>query len=151
MTCNTLPVPVAVGDEHISLNFSSGSYTYSLSNRHRGRASDKKSTWTVNTTIEVELFEESMQKSYININNQLSWNIHSTYIGHDKDGSNVKLARFDSRNATNNEWHGYPVDYSKDPNNRPSKKILNEWVKRSIITNSEMIKILRGKEVKALL
>ena len=90
-----------------------------------------------------------MQKSYIN--NRLSWNIHSTSIGHDKDGSNVKLARFDSRNATNNEWHGYPVDYSKDPNNRPSKKILNEWVKRSIITNSEMIKILRGKEVKALL
>ena len=149
MTCNTLPVPVAVGDEHIPLNFSSGSYTYSLSNRHRGRASDKKSTWTVNTTIEVELFEESMQKSYIN--NQLSWNIHSTYIGHDKDGSNVKLARFDSRNATNNEWHGYPVDYSKDPNNRPSKEILNEWVKRSIITNSEMIKILSGRKVKALL
>lgn len=149
MTCNTLPVPVAVGDEHISLNFSSGSYTYSLSNRHRGPASDKKSTWTVNTTIEVELFEESMQKSYIN--NQLSWNIHSTYIGHDKDGSNVKLARFDSRNATNNEWHGYPVNYSKDPNNRPSKDILIEWVNRSIITKSEKIKILCGKKVKALL
>ena len=147
MTCNTLPVPVAVGDEHISLKFSSGSYTYSLSNRHRGTKSNTKSTWTVN--IEVELFEESMKKSYIN--NQLSWNIHSTYIGYDKDGSNVKLARFDSRNATNNEWHGYPVDYSKDPNNRPSKDILIEWVKSSIITNSEKIKILRGKTVKALL
>lgn len=88
-------------------------------------------------------------------NHILTINYHGIFIVHIsdtiKDGSNVKLARFDSRNATNNEWHGYPVDYSKDPNNRPSKDILIEWVKSSIITNSEKIKILRGKTVKALL
>jgi hypothetical protein len=56
----------------------------------------------------------------------------------------LKIAKFKDSNSTR-EWHGYPADYCRRKQDRPSIRILMDWKDRGLISKTKMDKIKQYK------
>jgi hypothetical protein len=120
---------------------------YYISSAHRNLVTADKSKWTISVNKEVECFIEGQTSEWIEDN--FSWGLKFNgnaleEIGVNTQNQVLKIAKFiDSSN--NNIWHGYPADYIRKQQDRPSIAILSKWRERNIISKHHIVKIRQGK------
>jgi hypothetical protein len=122
--------------------------TYIFSDQHRNLQNRNKSEWKISQDEEFNSFILMCDENWI-FNEYKGWSLHRINSSNEKLGKNrsrewVKIAKFvDS--TKNSEWHGYPVDYRESIHDKPPTKILKEWVKKGIISKSQMGKIVDNR------
>ncbi|MGV6946000.1 hypothetical protein [Sphingobacterium kyonggiense] len=133
-------------DEEIDLtSFNCGKYI--ISSHHRRKNNPHKSVWTISFDDEVDCFVLSLTSKW-NLECE-AWGIKLNdngleTIGINADSEELKLAKFVD-GAKTNTWHGYPADYVKKSQDRPSTEILHNWVKEGYIAKHKMVKIRQGQ------
>lgn len=121
---------------------------YTISKKHRGH-NKKKSYWSIKMPREIALFRTALQNGYEDKTNNIAWNLNIVngeicIVGHTVDKKELKLAKFVDSNH-NEKWHGYPADYIKNSQDRPSAKVLELWNNAGIISTATMKKIKGGQ------
>jgi hypothetical protein len=122
--------------------------TYIISSAHRKVGNKNKSVWTLDFNGEVDCFTTAITKSWRN--GQYGWGfklgLNNVFeeVGRSADDKELKLAKFVDGNS-NNVWHGYPADYLKKSQDRPTTVILKNWVDSGFLTKSKMTKIRKGQ------
>ena len=123
------------------------SCNYIISSQHRRKGNPNKCIWTINHDEEVACFTETMISGWKSgteawglrvVNNILQ------VIGINNDTKELKLAKFVDGSETN-VWHGYPADYMRRAQDRPTTIILKAWVDTGFLTKSKMSKIRLGQ------
>lgn len=121
--------------------------SYIISSQHRKTGNVNKSLWSISNEEEVLCFVETIKQKWIDGAN--AWGVKVVNnalqkVGANNDGQTLKIARFvDSYSA--DVWHGYPADYIRKSNDRPTTNVLSDWVKKSYITKAKMAKIRQGQ------
>lgn len=118
---------------------------YIISSAHR-RSQPHKSRWIVSATKEVNCFIDSDVSGWTEVD--IAWGIileNNTLLslGRGVQNDMLKVAKFV---GINNVWHGYPADYLRNHQDRPSMKILQIWREKGIIEKHQVVKIRQGKE-----
>lgn len=121
---------------------------YTISKKHRGR-NKEKSYWSIKMPREIALFRSALQNGYEDKANNIAWNLNivngeNCIVGYTVDKRELKLAKFVDSNH-NEKWHGYPANYIKNSQDRPSAKILQLWCSIGIISTATMKKIKGGQ------
>ena len=120
---------------------------YIISSQHRRQGNPNKSIWTISFNEEVECFIQAINQEWKNgskawglqfINNALQ------SIGINNNRQELKLAIFVDGSKIN-VWHGYPADYLQNSHDRPTTRILKNWVDSGYITKAKMSKIRLGQ------
>jgi len=120
---------------------------YIISSQHRRTGNPNKSVWTITYDEEIECFIQSMNGKW-KLDTQ-AWGLKVVnnviqIIGLSPDNQELKLAKFVDGNNIN-VWHGYPADYMKKSQDRPTTNILQIWVRSGFITKAKMSKIRLGQ------
>lgn len=123
-------------------------FKYIISSKHREIKSPHKSYWTIEYSEELDCFVENYSKAYRESN--LTWGLilnesSLKVLGKNTFKEELKLAKFIDSSLTN-IWHGYPADYRRKNQDRPSSEILKKWVDAKIITKAKMLKIRQGQK-----
>jgi hypothetical protein len=118
---------------------------YIISKQHRFHRSGK-SIWTINEDEEISCFIQSMSSNW-KYNNK-AWGLYLSngtlsVLGKNDKNVYLKIAKFLDGSNTN-IWHGYPADYIRNTQDRPTTHILYLWVNLSCINKSDMLKIRKG-------
>lgn len=120
---------------------------YFFSPLHRPPVSPDKSKWEISLEQEINCFTSSHRLGWIELN--LVWGIIICNNKLEKIGTNghnesLKIAKYiDSSNSK--IWHGYPADYVRKAQDRPSTDVLLKWQKDKIIQKHQLLKIRQGK------
>lgn len=120
---------------------------YIFSAAHR-RTQKDKTKWTVSTHEELECFKNTQTNKYLD-GNTIAWGyIKNTTtlndLGINGHKENLKIAKFVDKNQLKT-WHGYPADFVRNPQDRPSMEILKNWRTSGIIEKHHISKIRQGK------
>lgn len=132
-------------DKEISLtDFPSSKYI--ISSQHRKTGNPNKSIWIISFNDEVECFLQTLEKNWKQHNE--GWGIKVLndalqVIGNSVSKDELKIAKFVDGSNTD-VWHGYPADYMRNSQDRPTTEILTVWVNSGYITKSKMSKIRKG-------
>ena len=65
------------------------------------------------------------------------------HLGINKYKEFLIVAKFVSSNG-DNVWHGYPADYVRNSQDRPSMGVLTDWRGKGIIEKHQVLKIRKG-------
>jgi len=121
---------------------------YTISKKHRGH-NKKKSYWSIKMPREIALFRSSLQNGYEDKANHTAWNLNIVngeirLVGYTVNKKELKIAKFVDSNH-NEKWHGYPANYIKNSQDRPSSKVLELWYNANVISAATMKKIKGGQ------
>jgi hypothetical protein len=119
---------------------------YYISSAHR-RNQKNKSRWPITRDNEVECFVSSHLNNWIEV--ICCWGLFPSgsnllELGQNSQKESLKIAKFVAKNNTN-VWHGYPADYYRNSQDRPSMFILENWRKLGHIEKHHITKIRQGK------
>ncbi len=118
-------------------------YNYYFHPQHRNNT-PKKSQWTCSLEHEITLFKKGVKYNWKKGDETLYSIInYESSIGKSNDNRELFFSKFVSKNRK--EWHGYPADYVKNVQDRPSKEILNSWLKKKLIKKIHIRKTLKGQ------
>lgn len=120
---------------------------------HRGIKNKKdKSKWNITINEEGYCFVSARRQNWID--GQDGWGLHlenntPKEVGTLADSSQQKnrtswIARFKDGTGTNN-WHGWPADTKLKTDDRPSERVLEDWIKKKYINKCKRRKINRGQ------
>ncbi len=109
-------------------------------NRHR-----EKSQWKITVHLEVTSFYRSYCSDWHD--NVIAWGLNMpanapAILGLSVERLPVLVAKF--RNS-GPYWSGYPVDYQKTPEDRPSPAVLRAWWQAGIIQKHEISRVRSGR------
>ena len=121
--------------------------SYIISSQHRKTGNFHKSIWLIPFTEEVECFTQTINENWKDGNK--AWGVKIIdaifqVLGKNNENEELKLAKFVDGNYSN-IWHGYPADYLRKAQDRPTTDILKVWVQKGFLTKSKMSKIRRGQ------
>lgn len=121
---------------------------YTISKKHRGHNKDK-SHWSIKMPREIALFRSALKEGYEDKADFTAWNLNIVngevcIIGFTVDEKELKIAKFVDSNH-NEQWHGYPANYIKNSQDRPSSKVLELWNNAGFISTATMKKIKGGQ------
>lgn len=145
-----LNVPITVSYDTVDNNGNDKvlSKVYQSNPKHRD-GSRNKSQWRITLQDEVMLFGWAFEnnsfdkKYYWGVIQQGDKCIELGFTTNRNIGS--RIARFEHGNPPE-IWHGYPVDYIRDPQNDcPGKRLLNNWRDWGIITKADIAKLISGR------
>ena len=91
----------------------------------------------------------SVKDGYEDKANYTAWNLNIVNeeictVGYTVDKKELKIAKFVDSNH-NEKWHGYPANYIKNSQDRPSAKVLELWNTAGYISTATMKKIKGGQ------
>ncbi|NID13362.1 hypothetical protein [Fibrivirga algicola] len=114
---------------------------------HRTVEPKIKSKWIISLEEEANCFVFGQNNKWVELN--CSWGLVVEKnllvdIGTNRFGEPLKIAKF-VNNPRNSEWHGYPADYVRNSQDRPSTPILLKWKEEKIIAKHQVVKIRQGK------
>ena len=120
---------------------------YYISSAHR-RVQRNKSRWTTTLEQEVECFVSSQINNWVE--EICSWGIVQNgnsllILGQNPQNESLKIAKFVAKN-NDNVWHGYPADFCRNIQDRPSITILQNWRTNGHIEKHHITKIRQGKQ-----
>lgn len=119
--------------------------SYRPNNRHRDRTPGK-SQWTIPEVDELACFTLATAQGWCLAD--VGWGLHCPntdpqYLGVAQDHhTEVFLAKFVNGAG---EWHGYPADHQRKPQDIPLESILNSWMTRQLLSPAKVRKIVRGQ------
>ncbi len=121
---------------------------YTISKKHRGH-NKKKSYWSIKLPREIALFRSALKDGYEDKANFTAWNLNIVnedvcLVGYTVEKKELKIAKFVDSNH-NEKWHGYPANYIKNSQDRPSSKVLELWNNAGFISTATMKKIKGGQ------
>ncbi|MBQ7269255.1 MAG: hypothetical protein IJS62_05300 [Bacteroidales bacterium] len=120
---------------------------YQINPKHRDR-SQNKSKWSIEKPEEVGVFGWALENNSQDGRYYWGVSLHQNMccvLGRTANSQNTKIARFEC-SAQPKIWHGYPVDYVKDPQHDcPNSTILRKWAKLNIITKPQIAKLIGGQ------
>lgn len=131
-------------DTEININHN---LIYIISSQHRNNTNNK-SKWSVSFSQEVACFRLAHLRNWcINFK---GWGIiiskgEIIVLGRNRFNERIKIAKFIDSN-TNNKWHGYPADYIRKVQDRPTLAVLLNWREKGYITKHQISKIRSGKK-----
>ncbi len=139
-----IPITVVVEGEEVPL------FSYKVRSVHRRKGNTNKCIWTISIEEEVECFKDSALKKWLE--NKEGWGLKFNatngdleQVGVSEINEELKIAKFVDSNSTT-EWHGYPADYCRRKQDRPSLKVLKDWWDNKIISKTQMSKIKQYKK-----
>lgn len=113
---------------------------------HRPRPTPTKSVWCISVIEEVHCFENAIDMAWLH--RATGWGLHLVRAVPIVLGQNVlyrvKVGKF-VYDASANQWHGYPADYLRKPQDRPPTDVLRMWLASSIIRKYEITRVRQGK------
>ncbi|MGN7811453.1 hypothetical protein [Flavobacterium sp. 22076] len=120
---------------------------YIFSSAHR-RTQKDKAKWIISTHEELACFKNAQINKYLE-NKGLAWGYLKTANNFTDLGINghkeiLKIAKFVDKNEVK-IWHGYPADFARNPQDRPSIDILRTWRTNQVIEKHQILKIRQGK------
>lgn len=120
---------------------------YIIKDYHRNGGNGRKSQWMIPEPAEVQCFERSHHSNWIN--NNMAWGLHPAapppqVLGRSPNGDDLKIARFRA-SANGTTWQGFPADYRRKTQDRPTITILHLWMRAGYIRKHEMSKVRSGK------
>lgn len=129
---------------------------YIFIEKHRSYKYKKASKWIITLANEFSMADQSINFNFveaINKNgstNYQSFNVIRTNnkiqnVGISKEGNVLIIGKF--VNTSPNLWHGYPADYLKNIQDKPSQKTLKSMLNKNMLDASEISKIARGKRI----
>jgi hypothetical protein len=138
------PIPITAGVEEEEVQL-----YYKVRSVHRRLGNTNKCRWTISIKEEVDCFKDSVFKKWLEKTEGWGLKINGEggleQVGLSDIEEVLKIAKFvDS--ASTNEWHGYPADYCRRNQDRPSLKVLTDWMDKEIITKTQMAKIKQYKK-----
>jgi hypothetical protein len=139
-----IPITVVVEGEEVQL------CSYKVRSVHRRHGNNNKCIWTISIEEEVKCFKDSACKNWLENKEGWGLKLNATNGGLEQVGLSeiqevLKIAKFVDSNLTK-EWHGYPADYCRRINDKPSLRVLNDWREKGIISKTQMGKITRGQK-----
>ena len=138
-----IPITVIVEGEEVQL------FSYKVRSVHRRHGNTNKCIWTISIEEEVDCFKDSAFKNWLE--NKEGWGLKINakggleQVGVSEINEGLKIAKFVDSNSTT-EWHGYPADYCRRNKDRPSLKVLKDWMDKKIISKTQMSKIKQYKK-----
>lgn len=121
---------------------------YIINPQHRLRKPREKSKWCISLDAEVELFVYT--KSHLWIDGFTGWGIYFEdnnvllQVGNNRFNEALYLSKFIDGNR-NSKWHGYPADFERNLQDRPSVRVLSLWRDAGKIKKHHISKIRAGK------
>lgn len=122
---------------------------YGIHLDHRNQT-PQKSQWTIDEPAEIDSFCLACQSGWL-VNTQ-GWGLHVAgagsgpdYLGLN-DAGNMQLfvARFVDGNS-NGQWHGYPMDHIRRPQDRPPDTVKDSWIAGGYLPAAKVRKIAKGQ------
>jgi len=115
---------------------------------HRDNTADK-SQWTISEQEERSSFSLMYASKWI-VENDKGWGLHIIDKTADYLGVGVNRARdlFIAKfvdGAHSNIWHGYPADYVANNQDKPDRRVLQEWGTVGYISFGKVRKVLKGQ------
>jgi hypothetical protein len=123
---------------------------YLVNPEHRNNNSCK-SQWIITQTEEIECFRMAYNEGWTN--QKEAWGLHYslnaiTYLGIAENRTiNLFVAKF-KNDVHHNNWHGYPADYQRKPQDIPDKEILTRWMINNVLSKAKIRKIMAGQPCK---
>src|SRR5262249_2377216 len=116
---------------------------YIIKADHRDGGNGYKSQWVIPEPSEVRCFEQSHQSKWID--NNTAWGLHlpappPQVLGRSVEGADLRIARFISA-ANGAIWHGFPADYRRKMQDRPTNTILVLWMRAGYIRKRDISKV----------
>lgn len=105
-----------------------------------------KSQWIISEQAECNAFTVSEQRDWLS--EFQGWGLHiprrrptplGTCVGRSRDSYIAKFVR----SERDGDWHGYPADYSRNHQDRPSEAVLSDWERSNIVSPAKIRKIGR--------
>jgi len=150
-TYNTKMSNILVGNSY-DINSTN---SYKIVSYHRGAPTKNKSVWIgkVNYHDEIECFILTLNKNWIikKGSKMIGWGLHLDHnqiiqlgIGTSPNKTPLYVAQF-KREIINNEWHGYPIDYT-NTNESPDHDVIEKWKNNEYISKRQENKMKRCLE-----
>jgi hypothetical protein len=121
---------------------------YKIRSVHRRRGNPEKCIWTITMEEEVDCFQDSANNKWLEDRKGWGLKVNSerrlSEIGISDQQEILKIAKFVDSSSTG-EWHGYPADYCRRNQDKPSTRVLMDWKKRGLISKTNINKIKQGK------
>jgi hypothetical protein len=121
---------------------------YKIRSVHRRHGNSEKCIWTISLQEEVDCFKTSADEKWLEDTKGWGLKMNSagglSEIGISERQEVLKIAKFVDSGSTR-EWHGYPADYCRRNQDRPSMKVLMDWKDRGLINKTKMDKIKQYK------
>lgn len=123
---------------------------YSPNPEHRNN-NPCKSQWIITEKEEIECFRVAYDKGWTNERD--AWGLHYSqntiaYLGIAENRTiNLFIAKF-KNDVPHNNWHGYPADYQRKPQDIPDKEILSKWITNNVLAKAKIRKIMAGQPCK---
>jgi hypothetical protein len=121
---------------------------YKIRSVHRRHGNSEKCIWVISLQEEVDCFKFSADEKWLEDTKGWGLKVNSggglSQIGISDQQEVLKIAKFKDSNSTR-EWHGYPADYCRRKQDRPSIRILMDWKDRGLISKTKMDKIKQYK------
>lgn len=138
------PIEVIIAD---NMGLQVKKEVYQINPKHRDR-SRNKSKWSIEKHEEVGVFGWALEHNSQDGKYYWGVSLHQNMcrvLGRTVSSHNTKIARFECSNQPK-IWHGYPVDYKKDPQHDcPNRTILSEWAGLKIIKKPQIAKLIGGQ------
>lgn len=119
--------------------------------KHRSRRNRNASKWCISLEKEFSLAKESREHQFMIVgDNRFSWNVQREngrlqQIG-EREGKIEFIGRFEL-NTQGNQLHGYPIDHTEDPKQRPNNEVVKLMGLANKLSKREMAKISSGERL----
>jgi len=122
---------------------------YKVRSVHRRHGNSEKCIWTIFIHEEVDCFKLSTSENWLEDTKGWGLKINSEgcleQVGVSEQNESLKIAKFVDSSSTR-EWHGYPADYCRRKQDRPSTRVLIDWKEKGLISKTKMDKIKQYKK-----
>ena len=118
-------------------------YRYYIHKDHRN-GNMRKSQWTCSPKDEISLFKRGVKEKWFENNESILFSLvkEGIEVGKSLSGNRLFFSKF-VYNSIN--WHGYPADYIKNSQDKPSKSILCDWFSKKLIGKRCLRQIMKGQ------
>lgn len=122
---------------------------YLFHKQHRSRGNVHKSKWSIALRKELECFTKSLNSGWTVT--PLGWGVHYIRktqllpLGCNRHNESLYIAKFVD-GSSNQTWHGYPADFVRNSQDRPSTNVLTSWRDLGLIKKHHISKIRQGKK-----
>ena len=122
---------------------------YIVRSAHRRNGNSEKCIWTISREDEVNCFQDSRLQDWLEDTKGWGLKINAEgsldEVGISDQGEILKIGKFRDDNSTR-EWHGYPADYCRRQQDKPSQRILMDWKNKGLINKTQMNRITQCKK-----
>ncbi|MGI0489474.1 hypothetical protein ACN4EK_29010 [Pantanalinema rosaneae CENA516] len=121
---------------------------YKIRSVHRRHGNFEKCIWTISPQEEVGCFQVAASEEWLEATEGWGVKINAEgrleQIGVSEQDEVLKIAKFVDSSSTR-EWHGYPADFRRRQQDKPSERVLIAWKNRGLINKTKMSKITQRK------